>query len=153
MGWRYARWAILGGFAVMVAGAPLQDEPCGVFYLALEATPHTSLTRGVAPFEPIWPTEPAPACEVAFETDDSTLAGGTAPDFSAEPGTDLYQAGWRTIPEILADGPGSGVFGLQNASARCVVEWTQPAYIDDDGAFVQSDTLSIRIQCGASDRT
>jgi hypothetical protein len=53
------------------------------------------------------------------------------------------------IPELMADGAGSGVHGLRRGSTECVVRWNQPAYIDDDGSFVQSDTLTMLIQCRA----
>ena len=148
LGW----WVVLGLATSVGSGAALQEGPCGEFYAALQEIPHVSLTTREGPVESIWPGEPAAACEMAFETTDSILGGMVAPDFWAEPGTATYRAGWRVIPEILADGPGSGVYGIQRSGVRCVIEWAQPAYIDDDGASVRSEMFGMRIQCSSSDR-
>jgi hypothetical protein len=145
-------WVILGVATSVGPGSSLQEGPCAEFYAALEEVPHVSLTTREGPIQSIWTGESAPACEVAFETNDATLGGSVAPDFWAEPGTATYRAGWRVIPEILADGPGSGVYGIQRSGVRCVIQWAQPAYIDDDGTLVQSETFSMRVQCNGTGR-
>ena len=146
-------WGLILGM-VSPVGAPLdQVAPCAEFERALAEAPHVSLTSSVGPIVSIWPGEPAPACEVAFETNDSTLAGAAVPDFFPEPGNDMYRTGWRVIPEIGADGAGSGIYGIVGGGVRCVVRWEQPAYIDDDGTFVQSETFTMLIQCGGGGAT
>ena len=51
------------------------------------------------------------------------------------------------IPAMMADGAGTGLYGIRRGNTVCVVDWEQPAYLDDDGNIVQSDTFTMRIQC------
>ncbi|MCJ7629679.1 MAG: hypothetical protein MUO50_14990, partial [Longimicrobiales bacterium] len=68
------------------------------------------------------------------------------PGFDAIEDSEMCRAGWREIVDVRADGPGSGIFGLENDPVACVVRWGQPSYVDDDGEIIQSETLSIHIQ-------
>jgi len=132
------------------SGAP---DPCEYFYVALEAVPHDTLLRSVGEFESLWDGKTYRGCEIRFVTHDTIRAGQNVPDFDALEDSEMYRLGWRMTQGIGADGPGSGVFGIERDSVLCLVRWEQPAYIDDDGEFVQSDTLSITVQCreGSSD--
>lgn len=143
-------WVLLVAVTLPPTYPPPRPEPCDELYAQLAAVPHVSLTKRVGPFESLWSGEPLAGCEIAFETNDSTLGGRVAPDFRADPGTDMYGSGWRAIPEILADGAGSGVHGIRKEATRCLIRWEQPAYVDDGGGIVQSATLTILVQC--SDR-
>lgn len=138
---------VLGLVRLMSPGPTAQEDPCRAFQRALEPVPHVVLTHRIGPIESMWNGEPPAMCEVKFETTDSVLAGAVVPDLVARQGSELQAAGWRMIPEILADGAGSGVHGIQRNGVRCVIGWEQPAYIDDDGSFVPSDTFSMVIQC------
>lgn len=144
-------WRLSGLLSLVacVAAAPPEgsDDPCDHFYDALAAVPHVALTRSAGPFESIWDRETYEGCEVAFETNDSIRAGSVAPDLFADPGTSMYLAGWRMSDGIGADGAGSGIHGVERGSVLCVIRWEQPAYIDDDGSFVESGTLNMWIQC------
>jgi hypothetical protein len=140
-------WAVVIGALNSAWTPPDQVAACAEFERALDEVPHVALATRLGPIESIWPGEPVAACEVAFETNDSTRAGAAVPDFIPEPDNEMYRAGWRIIPEIGADGAGSGIYGIADRSVRCVVRWEQPAYIDDDGTFVQSETLTMLIQC------
>jgi hypothetical protein len=144
----YAVAALLGIVRWLgVSPAPPQADPCGPLYPVLAAVPHDSLTRADGALESTWDGHAFVGCQVDFVTTDSTLNGATAPDFFPDEGSDAYRAGWRMIPDILADGAGSGVYGITRGTTRCVVDWQQPAYLDDDGTIVQSDTFTMRIQC------
>ena len=146
------RWCVLPlTVALGAALSPSQPEPCDELHAALEAVPHVSLTRSAGPFYSIWDRETVRGCEIQFETNDSIRDGASRPTFFADPGTDMHRAGWRMIPEIGADGAGSGIHGIRRGSARCVVRWEQAAYIDDDGTLVESDTLTMLIQCTGSE--
>jgi len=138
---------ILGALLVTGASACRQPDACREFSQALEAIPQVALTTRTGPIESNWNGEPPAACEVAFETTDTVLAGAVVPDFVADAGSPTYEAGWRTIPDILADGPGSGVYGIERDGVRCVIRWEQPAYVDDDGTIVEGETFSMWIQC------
>lgn len=113
--------------------------------------PHTSLTRATGPFESTWDGAMRDGCVIDFETTDSALDGATVPDFFAEAGTEIYEQGWRMNPSIMADGAGSGVHGIERGSEHCVISWAQPAYLDDDGEFVFSDTFTMLVQCSSSE--
>jgi hypothetical protein len=63
----------------------------------------------------------------------------------------MYRDGWRTIPEIVADGAGSGIHGIQRGPTRCIIRWEQPTYIDDLGRLVESESFTMSIQCSVED--
>jgi len=143
---------IVGALLVAGTSACRQPDACREFSQALEGIPHVALTTRTGPIESIWNGEAPAACEVAFETTDAVLAGAVVPDFVADAGSATYEAGWRTIPDILADGPGSGVYGIERNGVRCVIRWQQPAAVDDDGTIVQSEAFSLRLQCSPGSR-
>lgn len=145
---------LLGGVLGCVqADADGHDpDPCESFYVALEAVPHDSLVRRAGEFESLWDSKTYRGCEIRFVAHDSLTAGHQVPGFDAVEGSEMHRLGWRMSDGIGADGPGSGIFGIERDSVRCLVLWEQPAYIDDDGEFVQSDTLSMTIQCRDSAR-
>lgn len=149
MGALFSILAMLGLLEPGVLARPQpQSDPCEDFQRALASVPHVSLTRRDGDMTSTWDGHDFRGCQIDFETNDSTLAGASVPQFWADdPDSDMYRAGWRTIPEILADGAGSGVYGVARRGTRCVVRWEQPAYIDDDGTFVQSETFDMLIQC------
>lgn len=151
MSHRKLSWYVLPLAVWLCLGASVeQPDSCDDLFEMLAVVPHVSLTRNSGPLNSIWDRETVQGCEVAFETNDSIRNGAIAPTFLADPGTDMYLAGWRMIPEIGADGAGSGIHGIRRGPARCVVRWEQAAYIDDDGTFVESDTLTMLIQCTAA---
>lgn len=122
-------------------------EPCQYFYDALEAVPHDTLTASSGEGVWLWHDQGYVGCQIRFVTNDSLTAGYEIPDFDAPEGSEMYRLGWRFIPEVGADGPGSGIFGIQRDSVECLVQWNQEAYIDDEGEFRQSDVLEMTIQC------
>lgn len=123
-------------------------NPCEWFSSRLEAVPHTILSlKADDLFVSLWGKEEFTGCELRFETNDSLLGEVAVPDFDAYPGSEMAESGWKLTGGIRADGPGSGIYGIENEAAICVVRWSQPAFIDDDGTFVQSDTFSMTIQC------
>ena len=146
-------WCVVPFVAWLAAPSADQPDPCDELYEMLEAVPNVSLARDRGPFQSIWDGQTLAGCEISFETNDSIRDDAAAPTFLADPGTEMYEAGWRMMPGILADGAGSGVHGIRKGSARCVVRWEQATYIDDEGAFVQSDTLTMLIQCSELEST
>jgi len=130
-------------------------RPCQYFYSTLAALPHDTLN--VSSGEGVWLWERGSetealsrsfvGCEVRFVTNDSLTVGFQVPMFDPLEGSEMYSLGWRFTPGVLADGPGSGIFGLHKDSVECLVDWNQEAYIDDNGDFWQSDVLEMTIQC------
>jgi hypothetical protein len=98
-------------------------------------------------FVSIWDGTEYSGCEIEFETNDALRAGGPIPDFDAIQDSEMQRLGWRVAQGVGADGPGSGVYGIERDSVLCVVRWAQPAHIDDDGEIVQSETFNMTVQC------
>ncbi len=124
-----------------------EPGPCQPFMDELEAVPQVELSMRMGELESVWDREPFTGCEIEFETNDSLTYGTDVPNFDAIEGTEMHRRGWRPTDGIGADGPGSGVFGIEKGATACVIRWSKPAYIDDDGTFVQSETLNMTIQC------
>ncbi|MDH3271746.1 MAG: hypothetical protein OEN56_10455 [Gemmatimonadota bacterium] len=134
---------IAGGCGATTSGAA---GPCDSFVESLARVPHVSLTTRTGRFESQWDGRSYDGCEVEFETHDS-LSAGSIPDLFATPDSELYGEGWRMSDGVGADGAGSGIHGIERGDDVCVIRWEQPAYIDDDGEFVQSDRFRMWIQC------
>jgi hypothetical protein len=141
--------ALLGGvLGWWVADPDSQDpNPCQYFYDALEAVPHDTLAASSGEGVWLWHEQSYVGCQVRFVTHDSITEGFVVPDFDALEGSETYRLGWRFTHGVGADGPGSGIFGIERDSVECLVWYEQPAYIDDDGEFWQSDVLEMVIQC------
>lgn len=139
-------------FAVFSVGCAQTEPagPCEFFFTALENVPHVVLSMSTGAFVSTWDGMEYNGCEIDFETNDAVSAGVSIPSFDAVEDSEMYRRGWRMSEGIGADGPGSGVFGIEKEAVLCVVRWAQPAYIDDDGGFVQSETFSMKIQCRES---
>jgi hypothetical protein len=49
---------------------------------------------------------------------------------------------------LVADGPGSSTVGIENENNRCLINWSQHAWIDEKtGAHRQSSQIKISVQC------
>ena len=135
---------VVGMPAYATAGEP---DACEPFFLALKAVPHDKLSRSDGGHQSLQDGKKYEGCEVQFVTNDVLLAGKRAPDFEAVKGSAMHRRGWRENISMRADGPGTGSFGIEKGTMLCLVSHAQPSYIDDDGTFVQSETLSMTIQC------
>ncbi len=144
------RYWCLAGFFVVACAQTEPASPCEPFFTALESVPHVALSMSAGPFVSTWDEMEYRGCEVDFETNDSLSAGVPVPSFDAIEDSDMYRLGWRMSHGITADGPGSGVFGIERESVLCVVRWAQPAYLFDDGEIVQSETFNMKVQCRES---
>jgi hypothetical protein len=124
-----------------------QVDPCEYFYRALEAVPHDTLVRSSGEIVWLWDDTVTQGCEIGFAAHDSTRGMVSVPEFDALDGSEMHALGWRMTDGIGADGPGSGIFGIERNTVRCLVSWAQHAWIDDDGEFQQSEWLSMTVQC------
>jgi len=123
------------------------ENACGVIYQILDTVPHSRLTQSEGQFASFWDQSTISGCQVTFVTDESLLGGKTAPDLEAGEGSLMYRRGWRMNHSYLADGPGTGLFGIEKESVLCLIRHEQPAYLDDYGKIIQSETLTLDIQC------
>lgn len=144
-------WILLGSLLAdgAFAEVPATSQPgsCDYFFEALHAIPHKSLSRRHGKLTSTWDGTPFQGCEVSFVTQDALLAGKAVPTFEAFPDNELYRMGWRMVHSIGADGPGSGIFAVEQETTQCVIRWAQPAYLADSGEIMQSDNLAVTIQC------
>ena len=123
------------------------DDDCRYFFTALSPVAHDSLSIRAGSFVSVWDGREYQGCEVSFVAHDSLPAAAPLPDFDALPETEMYRLGWRMSEGIGADGPGSGVFGIEREAVRCIVRWAQPAHLEDDGEIVRSETFRLTVQC------
>jgi hypothetical protein len=151
---RRIRWVDMPTFLLLLAWlsflsgpASAQTPACDRFREALDLVPHTALEEREGLLEWMADGSMVTACEVRMETREDMLGGSSVPSFDPDPGTPLYDAGWRLAPEFLADGPGTGMHGMRRDDVLCLVSHEQPAYVDDDGTIVQSDTITVVVQC------
>lgn len=133
--------------AATAAATPEQTDGCVFLFRILEAAPHRALSLEPGTHVSLYDGESYTGCQIDFEAVASELPAEDERLLSVGPGTDLYNRGWRLDNTIAADGPGTSLFAIRNETSLCVVDEAQPAYLDDDGEIVASDTLSITIQC------
>jgi hypothetical protein len=146
---RMLPWIAIGGLLAGRGADPgtQEPDPCQYFYEALEVVPHDILVASSGDLLWMWHEQPYTGCQVRFVTNDSIRAGYEVPEFDALEGSEMYRLGWRFMDSVGADGPGSGIFGIERDSVQCLVRWEQSAWIDDEGEFQQSDVLEMTIQC------
>lgn len=131
----------------MISVAEVTGETCQPFYQALEKIPHESIFQREGFFNSDYFGTTAKGCFMVMNTDDERLGEHLLPDFSAAPGSDLYLAGWRANPKYSADGPGTGVTGLEKDDVLCMVYYERPSYHNDDGTFVQDFHIKFKVEC------
>ena len=128
-------------------GAGRQANACGWFRETLEPIPHQSLSLDSGAHDSIHDGRTYTGCTVRFETNDSLRSDRQMPNLDALEGSELYRLGWRADNSIGADGPGTSLFAIRRTPWLCVVRESQPAYLDDSGEIIRSETLQITVQC------
>jgi hypothetical protein len=137
----------------LAAAAPAEVglEACAPFYQALDAVPHESIFQRGGPYTSTWFGIGAIGCTVVMVTSEKRLGERQLPDLTAAPGTPLHQTGWRINRKYIADGPGSGVVGVEKDDLLCLVYTEQPAWIDDAGRHLQSKQITVTVECMAGE--
>lgn len=131
----------------ITAFATINGETCKPFYDVLKEPPHESIFQREGAYNSRFFETTAVGCFLVMNTSEALLAGTRLPDLSGRPGSVFYNAGWRSNPKYLADGPGTGVVGLEKGEALCLVFYEQPAHLDDKGQVVQSEFIKVRVEC------
>lgn len=135
-----------GGWGLLGSGKAA--DHCTDFFDILSEVPHSILEQSSqGTFISVLDGESKAGCSIRFETTEALLAEGALPDLRAAPGSALAATGWSVDPSMGADGPGSSIHALTRGDVQCVVSWAQPSFIDDDGEFVVSETITVVIQC------
>ncbi len=131
----------------VIAFAEVTGETCKPFYHELEQVPHESIFQREGIYNSRQFETSATGCFLVMNTSRERLAGQRIPNFSAGPGTRLYEAGWRVNQKYAADGPGTMVTGLEKDEVLCLVYEDQPTYLNDDGNIAGGEFLKVRVEC------
>jgi hypothetical protein len=142
-------WLLLAFLPDLALSASEKQDACEYFFQALKDIPHTALSRSEGEHTFLWDGKTKySGCEIRFVTNNTLLFGRQVPAFYATPETDLFRLGWGMNHSMVADGPGSGIFGIEKGSVLCLISRSQPAYLDEKtNEIVQDDTLRLHIQC------
>lgn len=140
-------WLLSGAGHAHAEVALQQDNVCTWFHDVLNPVPHEILTLEIGAHESLWDGMTYTGCQVHFRTNDDLLSDHEVPHFSPSEDTEIYRLGWRMDSRFGADGPGTSLLALRKDSWLCLIRDDQPAYVADNGAIVQSETLQITVQC------
>ena len=129
------------------ASADVDAETCRPFYEALAGVPHESIFQRDGMYNSRYFETGATGCFLVMNTSEDRLGGQPMPDLTGEPGTPMYESGWRVNLKYVADGPGTSVVGLEKDVALCLVMTRHPRYINDDGQIVPTAFINVRVEC------
>lgn len=121
------------------------DSPCVQFYNELSKLPHTRLTETTNGFVSLLDGKSLKGCEVIFESDESIVSGEVI--YLKFQSFTNWQ-GWYINENLSADGPGSSTVGIENIQNKCILHWSQHAWIDEQSnEYRQSEHIKLIIQC------
>ena len=117
------------------------DPVCSYFYRSLLQLPHTKLTQNLS----LWNGQRLQGCEVVYESHESLVSGSKVYDqFESF----IHTLGWSINNNLVADGPGSSTVGIENEMNRCLINWSQHAWIDEKTKeHRQSSQIKMIVQC------
>jgi len=121
------------------------DSVCSYFYRSLLQLPHTKLTQNNNDFLSLWNGQRLQGCEVVYESHESLVSGSRVYDqFESF----IHTPGWLIKNSLVADGPGSSTVGIENENNRCLINWSQHAWIDEKTKeHRQSSQIKMIVQC------
>ena len=132
-------------FLLDISSTLSAESACTYFYNNLSETPHSRLVENISGFISIWDGKNIPGCEIVYESDISLVSG-----------TEVYKLfeslahspNWAINNSFLADGPGSSTIAIENKVNRCLLNWSQHAWIDEEtNEQKQSNQIKIIVQC------
>jgi hypothetical protein len=121
------------------------DPVCSYFYRSLLQLPHTKLTQNINDYLSLWNGQRLQGCEVVYESHESLVSGSKVYDqFESF----IHTLGWSINNNLVADGPGSSTVGIENEMNRCLINWSQHAWIDEKTKeHRQSSQIKMIVQC------
>ena len=121
------------------------DPVCASFYRSLLQLPHTKLTQNINDYLSLWNGQRLQGCEVVYESHESLVSGSKVYDqFESF----IHTLGWSINNNLVADGPGSSTVGIENEMNRCLINWSQHAWIDEKTKeHRQSSQIKMIVQC------
>jgi hypothetical protein len=118
---------------------------CHQFYNELSKLPHTRLTEATNGFVSMLDGKSLRGCEVIYESNESMIPGKIVYQ-KFQSFTNLH--GWSINKNLMADGPGSSTVVIENNQNRCILNWSQPAWIDEkSNEYRQSENIKLVVQC------
>jgi hypothetical protein len=127
------------------------DSSCIQFYNELLKLPHTRLTQISNGFVSLWGGKSVEGCEVIFESDESIVSGEVV--YLKFQSFTNWQ-GWFINENLIADGPGSSTIGIENNQYKCILHWSQHAWIDEkSNEYRQSEHIKLIVQCSSKQST
>ena len=123
------------------------DSICAQFHQKLSELPHEQLNLNTNGFVSLSDGKPSDGCEIVFQTNESMASGTEAHDLYVEL---IHSDGWTQNNDYAADGPGSSLAGIENDGYRCLINWSQHAWLDDKTDEIKrSDQIKMVIQCSS----
>ena len=121
------------------------DSVCSHFYDKLSELPYQQLTLRDDGFKSLWDGNYQQGCEVFYESHVSLVSGSEVfqlfESFTRDPS-------WEIDANLVADGPGSSTIGIKKDNNRCLINWTQHAWIDEETKKQrQSKQIKMIVQC------
>ena len=121
------------------------DSVCSHFYNKLSVLPHLQLTLSDDGFKSLWDGNHQQGCEVFYESHVSLVSESEVfqlfESFTRDPS-------WEIDGNLVADGPGSSIIGIKKDNNRCLINWTQHAWIDEETKKQrQSKQIKMIVQC------
>ena len=121
------------------------DSVCSYFYNRLSELPYTELNINTHNIRSLWNDQAIQGCEVVYESQESQVSGSRVYDQFER---FIHTPGWFMNNNLVADGPGSSTVGIENENNRCLINWSQHAWIDEmTGEHRQSSQIKIIVQC------
>ncbi len=138
---------LLAAFFLLInAGvASGNDSVCSYFYHKLSQMPHGKLILNNGDFKSVRDGKQLNGCEVIYESNVSMVAGSKVFELFES----LKQTpGWAINNDLVADGPGSSSMGIENETHRCLINWQQFSWIDEETQqYEQSSDIKMVVQC------
>jgi hypothetical protein len=121
------------------------ESACSYFYKKLSQLPHSKLISNNGEFKSVQDGKILNGCEVIYESNVSLVAGSKVFELFES----LKQTpGWVLNNDLVADGPGSSSMGIENETHRCLINWQQFSWIDEETQqYEQSSDIKMIVQC------
>jgi hypothetical protein len=120
------------------------DSACLQVYNELLKLPHTRLTQTSNGFVSLLDGKSLKGCEVIFESNESIVSGEVV---YLKFQSFTNRQGWFINENLSADGPGSSTVGIENNQNKCIIHWSQHAWIDKNSEYQQSEQIKLIVQC------
>ena len=125
----------------------VDDSICNQFHQKLSEMPHNQLSLNTDNFVSIFDGKQLDGCEVVYESNESLVSGDSVHNLYIK---FVKAEGWKQNNKSGADGPGSSLVGIEKDTHRCLISWSQHAWLDDKTNEVkQSDLIKMVIQCSS----